>query len=148
MTDYSKRHPRRPVRKRCALCGQTGYYHQGTRQCRMRKFGAGSYCCWGDLTPVRKPRPKAVPHAGDRFRQRAAKQFTVAQKTLRRWQSRLKRDQKLVHKWELRLAQWERKASYTDEQVEALRQRAAHAGHVQKVRRRLIGTAIKQDGGV
>ena len=97
---------------------------------------------------MRKATTKAVTNVGDRFRQRAGKQLTVAQKTLRRWQSRLKRVQKLVHKWELRLAQWERKASYTDEQVEALRQRAAHAGHVQKVRRRLIGTAIKQDGGV
>lgn len=144
MIDYTKRHPLRSVRKRCTKCGSVGYYRQGTRRCRMRKFGAGSYCCYDVLVTVRKPRPKAVPHAGDRFRHRAVRQVRLARQTLRRWQSRLKRDQKLVHKWELRMAQWERKAQYTDDQVAALQARARHAGHIQKVRRRLIGASGTQ----
>jgi hypothetical protein len=147
--DYTKRHLRRPTRKRCQKCGQVGYYNNGTRRCRMRTFGSGSYCCWGTLTPLRTPRLKSPPPAGVRFRQRAARQLTRARQTLRRWEARQRRAEKLAHKWTLRVAQWERKSQYTDEQVEALRQRAAHAAHVQKVQRRLLKAAGEpSEGGV
>jgi len=141
MIDYTTRSKQRSVRKRCGKCGSVGYYRTGTRRCRMRKFGAGSYCCWGDLVPLRQPRKKATVSHGDRFRKRAVRELTSARKTLRTWERRQRRAEKLVHKWTLRVAQWEKKAQFTDDQVETLRERAAHAAHIQKVRRRLLKAA-------
>ena len=144
MIDYTTRSKVRTVRTRCGKCGKVGYYRKGHRRCRMRKFGVHSYCCWGDLVPLRQPRKKTtvspVSH-GDQFRKRAGRQLTSARKTLRTWERRQRRAEKLVHKWTLRVAQWEKKAEFTDEQVETLRGRAAHAAHIQKVRRRLLKAA-------
>lgn len=141
MIDYRMRSNARAVRKRCAKCGSVGYYRKGTRRCRMRKFGAGSYRCWGNLVLLRQPRKKAAVSPADRFRKRAGRQLTSARKTLRTWERRQRRAEKLVHKWTLRVAQWEKKAQFTDDQVETLRERAAHAAHIQKVRRRLLKAA-------
>lgn len=141
MIDYTKRHAKRPARKRCAKCGAVGYYRNGTRRCRMRKFGAGSYCCWGELTPLRKPKAPKVVHAGDRFRERATRQAKAARKSLAKWQRKARLAEKLVHKWELRVAAAERKAQLTDDQVEQIADRMRHAATVQQVRRRIAKAA-------
>lgn len=93
----------------------------------------------GDGSLIFDGRPKRSH--GDRFRKRAVNRLTVARKTLRKWERRQRMAEKLARKWTLRVAQWEKKAQFTDEQVETLRERAARAAHIQKVRRRLLKAA-------
>lgn len=107
----------------------------------MQKFGAGSYCCWGELMPVRRPKALKVVHAGDQFREKAARQSKAAHTSLAKWQRKTRIAEKLVHKWELRVAAAERKAQYSNEQVEMLATRMRHAQTVQQVRRRIAKAA-------
>ncbi len=46
------------VLKRCAKCGGTSMVTARERRCKRRTFGVGSYCCWGQLAVVHRPRGK------------------------------------------------------------------------------------------
>ena len=146
MIDYSKRSKKRTVKKRCAKCGQVGYYTKGQRHCLRRKFGVGSYCCWGDLAPVRKPSPPAPTSESqrvERFRAMTGKQLAKAQQTLKVKRRRLATAERLVAKWEARVNRLTREAALTDEEIDARRQRAQKAAQesarMGRIRRRLLG---------
>ena len=145
MIDYSKRSAERSAKKQCAKCQQVGYYRTGTRHCRMRKFGINSYCCWGDLTPVRKPvtRPTSESQRGERFRTTIGKQLAHAQQTLKVKRRRLALAERLVDKWERRVNRLTKEASLSDAEINARRQRAQKAAQesarMGRIRRRLLG---------
>ena len=153
MIDYSKRSKKRTVKKRCAKCQRAGYYAEGIRHCRMRKFGPDSYCCWGDLVPVRKPRatlPISEAQRGERFRATAGKQLAKAQQTLKDKRRRLAIAERLVEKWERRVNRLTKEAGLTDVEIEARRSRAQKAAQesarIGRIRRRLLGKQTKAVG--
>lgn len=44
------------IKKRCNRCGRVADIKARQRRCYERRFGKGSYACWGNLEVVRKPR--------------------------------------------------------------------------------------------
>ena len=150
MIDYSKRSAKRTAKKRCAKCGQAGYYAKGQRHCLRRKFGIGSHCCWGDLAPVRKPTappPTSESQRAERFRATVGKQLATARQTLKVKQRRLAIAERLVEKWERRVNRLTKEAALTDVEIDARRQRAQKAAQesarIGRIRRRLIGKPVK-----
>lgn len=147
------------VRKRCARCGAVAVVQSRQTRCYVRKFGKGSYCCWGELSRVERKRRVVVSvrqavqamavrvdteeqlraQRGATHRKQAARKLAAAQAGRAKLATRVKRLQTALRKRQLQVKRLERLAGLTDAEVQAVRERAQHACHVQKVRRRLLG---------
>lgn len=138
---YARKSSVRPVRKRCEKCAAVGYYKPGARRCRYRRFGVGSYCCWGTLSSVAKRGPSTEESAGERFRKRAAREAQTARRNWKVWSRRVVRAEKILRKWRLRLKHAEQKALYSDAQVDQIVTRAKHAASVRALRHRIAKAA-------
>jgi hypothetical protein len=148
LIDYTTREKNRSFKKTCEKCGKVGWYSQGMRNCRFRKFGQGSYCCWGTLLSVAPATPVTVLTDADRnaqYRSVVAKKLAQARDTLAARQTRLKRIETAVAKWEKRVATLERRAARTDEELNAQRERARFAARIQRIRRRVLGDDSADD---
>ena len=79
MSDYTQKGPGRGTRRRCAKCGRVGYYEKGAKKCRLLAFGRGSYACWGNLKPIstRAPTGPRTTTAGDELREMIAQAATL-----------------------------------------------------------------------
>jgi len=148
------------VWKTCQKCGAGIWCKPRERRCKMGErtaLGRSGYYCWGKLVTVRaakKPKPvRRKPAAvkeptaaerGELHRQRAQARQRVAERQLSKLSTRIKRLQTAARKCQLKIDRFARQAEMTDAEVEAVRQRARHAAHVQKVQRRLIGKPVPE----
>lgn len=117
-------------------------------------MGKSGYYCYGALARVRRLVPIRTP-AGvgltdvadlitlrDRWlahREKAERKLATARRAEARTRTRVKRLQTALRSWQAKVRRWERLAAMTDVQVQAVWDRAKHATHVRKVRRRLLG---------
>lgn len=138
----------RKIRKRCTKCGRVALALRQARRCGYQPFGPQSYMCWGLLVPVRRP-AKAVD-AGTAYRAANAQKRDLARKQVKRLALKvafldLKKAmaERALGRAEIRASRYARRAETTDAELEQMRQRALHAGQVQKVRRRLQGRPAK-----
>ena len=142
----------RTVQKQCSKCGQRSWCRPRERACKQQNYGPRSYACWGALVPVKAAEADATASSdiavdlailktqrGQRWRIAAAKKADAAGAMAERYRARERRSVKLAEKWERRLASQKKRAAMTDDDVQAVYDRAQHAQHVQKVRRRLVG---------
>jgi hypothetical protein len=108
------------------------------RHCRQRRFGRGSYACWGALERV-VPAPRGVPvrealrqlaietiQEEVRVKQRpqdvAAKKLAHARAKVAEATTKMRRLATSLHQWERRAQRYARAASMTDEEVARLRE--------------------------
>lgn len=156
------------VRKRCARCGAVERAKPRERRCKAKRFGKGSYCCWGDLVAVRrKPvvpldqklgvgqvltaaqfAERAAAHHGAAYRMRMAMGRIKAEHRLHDAEAAAKlaaralaAAQRRVGKWGKARDRYAAREAYTDAQVAEVRGRTAKAHQVQAVRRRLAKAA-------
>ena len=164
---------RTKINKRCKKCGTVSLATARERKCKVRRFGAGSYCCWGALTPVVKPaRPLLVPldgrglgavlteeyqaqvvaERGRLFRETARKAAERATEKAETFVERARvaartarRHEKTAAKWFKRASVAQRRMQASDADVAALMARTAKATQVNTVRHRIRRAAKTVD---
>jgi hypothetical protein len=149
----------RKVRKRCAQCGWTGKVSERQLHCHARRFGKGSFACWGQLVTVVRARrnPDAVPTpAGvgvgwqlgeeaeaqrmEQYRTKAKAELEKARKRLNAAIEDVSSATERLLRWRTQVARLEKKSMMTDAEIAAERQKrleAAAKGR-NKVRRRAM----------
>lgn len=114
------------VKKRCERCGWTGAVPVRRRRCYERRFGRGSYACWGKLArPVvvkkqkeEKPMPSKVVV---RPQDVAQKKLDRARKMIAEKTRQMGRLATSLREWQSKAARYAKRASMTDVEVEAER---------------------------
>ena len=140
------------ILKRCTKCGHVAKVRPRVRRCYQRAFGKGSYACYGVLEPVVKPTPHALKPApglgvgsllgeegvaaavaerGKTVRAKAQAELDRTRKrigdhtrTLTATVAYINKYAKLITKLEGRATRLARRASMTDGELEAERQKA------------------------
>ena len=122
----------RPVRKRCGRCGWVGRVRPRERRCKRQQV-AGGYACWGELARVATVRPVREVRRSQDVAQRKLEHARrmVTEKT--RAMGRLATS---LHAWERKAAHYARRASMTDAEVQAERER--RVARAARPRRRAI----------
>jgi hypothetical protein len=148
------------VKKRCDRCGHVSLVKVRDRRCRQRRFGRGSYACWGLLSLVKRKKKEAVvgstsPLVTDgsldfgqlapakrklSSQEQAAKKLTHARKMIGEKTKALRRLATSLRLWERRAAYYAKRASMTDAEVaaEKVKREQATAARRQKAQRRAI----------
>ena len=124
--------------KQCQRCGWSGPVRPRERRCKQRRFGQGSYACWGQLLTVRRPEPaKAAsqnarperqpkrPQEKSATKRDAARrrvsaleaQVETATATIANAYRSIKRWRQLITEWERRADYHGRRASMTDDEL-------------------------------
>lgn len=110
---------RKRIRKRCATCGYIGMVKATQRHCYRRKFGKGSFSCWGDLSAVaaevRTPKPKPSPQED------AERKLAVARKNVSQRTAALKRLTTSLRFWQRKVTYYTMRASLTDAELEQMK---------------------------
>lgn len=160
MIDYGKKSTKRTVRKVCARCGEKGWYRERETKCKRRRFGRGSYCCWGELTRVRRrtpdadvlrdangtPRPlgyylneeaqlELQVQRGGKVRADAERKLAHARRMVAEKTKQMKRLVTSLRMWERRATYYAKRATVSDAEVEA--ERLARLNRPTKNRRAL-----------
>jgi hypothetical protein len=122
------------VKKRCRKCGAVAVVPTGRRRCYQRKFGKGSYACWGELTRVTRPAKPLItvpPGMGlgwvlgeeaDRamsaaYRAKAERQLKLARQKVTEVTRKIARATTSLRMWERRAAYYAQRASLTDAEL-------------------------------
>ena len=149
MTKTTERH-RRTLgwpRMRCEACGSVRRTNPRHKRCRLRRFGQGSYACWGRLVPATR---KAVTVVMMKRPQDVAQQkLDRARRMVTEKTRAMKRLATSLRLWEGRARYYAQRASLTDAEIEAERARRKErqlVGKARKVKRAV--TLVSQDGGV
>ena len=132
-----------PVRKRCRRCGWTGLARLRQRHCHQRRFGKGSWACWGELERAGVGRPaqqqpevplpagrgigwylteEAMAASYEAKRQQATKDLAHARRKMAEAATRIRRATTSLKMWERRAAHYARRASLTDAEIAAERE--------------------------
>lgn len=135
------------VKKRCDRCGHVEAVRPAQRRCHRRKFGPRSYCCWGKLErvpgPVRGARRtvreaiqelaaqgaaeeaavQAAAQAGRRPQDAAQKKLDHARSKVTEVSRKIARLSTSLRMWERRATHYAKRASMTDAEVAADRER-------------------------
>jgi septal ring factor EnvC (AmiA/AmiB activator) len=129
------------ILKRCQKCGAQREVPSRDRRCKVieRRFGR-QYYCWGTLTRVRSRKRPPITKAltpvdtaarGEQVRQQAKKDLARTRRqigdktrTLTATVAYISKYAKQITKLEARAARLARRASMTDDEIEAERQRA------------------------
>ena len=98
------------VVKTCGRCGRTAPVPAWARRCRERKFGRGSYCCWGRLARVVEAKPKK--EVAMKAPKAKARPQDLAQKKLDHARRMVSEKTKAINRLATALRAWERKATY------------------------------------
>lgn len=135
------------IRKRCTRCQTVAHVPARQRKCHVRRFGPGSFCCWGDLQreDFARFRPEVAGGQGARHVPPPPTPQETARKALGRLATRraalvkqlatLAARLRAMGQQEARLA---RKAAMTDAEVAADREKrsaAVRAGRARRARR-------------
>lgn len=147
------------VQKRCAKCGWVGAARPNVRKCRQRRFGKGSWACWGDLalavsydqTRPAAEAPKLDARGAARQRlqktERALKQrrrlVDEAQAEVVRWAKLVGRRQRDVRKLEALAERQREVAGMTDEQLAAAKAKRVEAAQRARDRKSRRGIDLR-----
>lgn len=136
------------MEKRCEKCGRVAAAKPRERRCKHRRFGAGSYCCWGRLVPVaarRKAGPPA-PTAGPDYEAvmaiRAAGRIATLTARLETAGREVVRVLESLDKWRKVQHRFARLAARTAEERQAESERARKAATAARERRRRRGLQL------
>ena len=103
---------RRFLKKQCSLCHVIADVPARQRKCHERRFGRGSYCCWGRLVKVITPKKEKKPMPENVNVENRARPQDIAQKKLEHARKMVTVKMKTMTRLATQLRAWEKKASY------------------------------------
>ena len=122
------------VTKICGRCGATAKVPQKQRKCYQRRFGKGSYACYGDLFLAERGRKER--DVSKRPQEIAEAKLAKARKMVAETTRRMTRLATSLRFWERKAQYYARQASLTD--TEIAEQKAARAARSRKPMRRAM----------
>jgi hypothetical protein len=144
---------RNRLRKRCERCGIEATVPARQRKCHERKFGRGSYCCWGRLTVVVAAKKEKRMKANATTENAKRRPQDVSQKKLEHARKMVSEKTRAMARLAQQLRTWERKANYYAKRAsmtdaELLAEKAARVEAISKRRpkRRAIKIGIAAGG--
>jgi hypothetical protein len=148
-------------RRMCVKCGWKGSVAPRQKHCYQRRFGKGSYACWGTLVdlPRKQRNPVAVPtpeglgvgwqlgeeaeaQRMEQFREQARKELARARKHLDAAIEDVTRATRRLELWRSKIVRLERKTQMTDAEIAALRAKRSAAVAKGRQRRHRRAMAI------
>lgn len=133
------------LKKRCERCGNVKDVRARQRKCHERRFGPGSYCCWGRLVVVKEPRKEArmrrrssTENAARRSPQAVAKKKQEhAEKMIDEKVLAMARIMKQIQAWRRKAIYYDKRARMTDAEIAAEAQKR-HEAKARRPKRRAI----------
>ncbi len=137
------------LKKRCTRCSVVRDLPARQRNCHARRFGPGSYCCWGSLVTIREPKKEKRMRETQPTENARRRPQDVAAKKLEQARKKVSEKTRAMARLATQLRTWERKANYyakrasmTDVEVAA-----EQAIRVARANRKPKRRAIKLGGG-